>query len=482
MITLTLPTPSEKQKQVMRSTKKHIGYGGSRGGGKSFMIREKATMSSLKWKGIKILIVRRTYPELVANHVKPLIEMLHCGTKNAVAKYNKSEKEFTFLNGSTIKLGYCNNDADADQYQGQEYDIIFLDEATQLREEWIRKITACLRGVNDYPKHIYYTMNPGGESHGYIKRLFIDKRYEDGEDENDYDFVQSSVYDNKALMKSNPDYVKQLEALPPRLRDAWLYGRWDVFEGAYFEEFRDRPDIQMCHDAGITPEQALMEHRWTHVIEPFDIPKDWKLWRSYDWGYGKPFCMTYYALDYENVAYKILEVYGCTKEANTGVKWTNKQQFDYFQKVENEHPYLKGRQIHGVADPAIWDGSKDGNGISAADEADKHGIWLEKGNNARVEGWMQLRERLKFDENGFARFYIFNTCKDSIRVYPLMMFDDVKVEDLDTSLEDHILDTDRYFAMSNPVPPLMVNPQKTIISDPLNQFTKKTRSQQLYIR
>lgn len=40
--------------------------------------------------------------------------------------------------------------------------MIFLDEATQLREEWMRQFAACLRGVNDYPKRIYYTCNPGG--------------------------------------------------------------------------------------------------------------------------------------------------------------------------------------------------------------------------------------------------------------------------------------------------------------------------------
>lgn len=231
----------------------------------------------------------------------------------------------------------------------------------------------------------------------------------------------------------------------------------------------------------ITTEQALIEHRWTHVVEPFDIPSDWKIYRAYDWGYGRPWAMTYYGLNHDGVAYEILEIYGCTKTPNEGVKWTNKQQFDYIRQVEDTHPYLKGRKIYGVADPAIWDGSKDGNGISAADEADKHGIWMEKGNNSRIEGWMQVRERLKFDQNGFARLYFFNHCKDMIRTIPLMMFDDVKVEDLDSSLEDHLADTLRYFCMMNPVPPMEAKTGKAIVSDPLNQFTQTTRQQQLRI-
>ena len=49
-----------------------------------------------------------------------------------------------------------------DRYQGAEYDVIFLDEATQLKEEWLRQFAACLRGVNEFPKRLYYTCNPGG--------------------------------------------------------------------------------------------------------------------------------------------------------------------------------------------------------------------------------------------------------------------------------------------------------------------------------
>ena len=168
--------PSEKQVLLLKATKKYIAYGGSRGGGKSFAVREKVTLLSLKWPGIKSLIVRRTYPELIANHINPLKELLKIGTKDSIARYNKTEKLITFVNGSTIKFDYCANDNDIDHYQGQEYDVIFVDEATQLKEEWLKKLNACLRGVNNFPKHVIYTCNPGGVSHGYIKRLFIDRK------------------------------------------------------------------------------------------------------------------------------------------------------------------------------------------------------------------------------------------------------------------------------------------------------------------
>ena len=461
---------SDKQYRFLASGKKYVGFGGARGGGKSWSVRTKAKILAAAYPGIKLLIVRRTFPELVNNHINQLRDEL-----NGIARYNKTEKIFTFANGSTIKFGYCNNDKDLDQYQGAEYDVIFLDEATQLQEMWIKKITACVRGVNEFPKRVYFTCNPGGASHSYFKRLFIDGQYEGGEDPNEYEFIQALATDNKALMASQPDYIKQLEALPPKLREAWLYGRWDIFEGQFFEDFRTTPDAQKCHDAGITPEDAIKQHRWTHVIEPFDLNKGacrgWNIMRSYDFGYNKPFSLGYWAVDYDGVLYRILEMYGCTQIPNEGVKWSPDEQFRRMVELENTHPWLKGRKIiDSVADPAIWDSSR---GESIADTAAKYGIYFTPGDNQRIPGWMQVHYRLQFDRNGYARMYVFDTCKAFIRTMPLMMYSETHPEDLDTKLEDHCPDEVRYMCMSRPVKPIMQVEQKPILSDPLDQFTEK---------
>ena len=149
---LKIDPPNEKQKLFLTASCKHIGFGGARGGGKSWCVRVKAVLLCLRYAGIKVLIIRRTYPELVNNHINPMLELLH-----GVAKYNKTEKVFHFPNGSTVSFGYCNADRDLGRYQGAEYDVVFLDEATQLREDWIRRITASVRGVNEFPKRVYYT-------------------------------------------------------------------------------------------------------------------------------------------------------------------------------------------------------------------------------------------------------------------------------------------------------------------------------------
>lgn len=268
--------PNEKQRLFLLDRHKHIAFGGARGGGKSWAVRTKAKLLAFRYAGIRLLIVRRSYPELMNNHINILRNELA-----GAAVYNDRDKILRFMNGSTVNFMYCDRDGDLDRIQGVEYDVIFIDEATQLSEYQMKSIAACVRGVNPFPKRVYYTCNPGGRGHGYIKRLFVDRRFKDGENPEDYSFIQSLVSDNTALMKAQPDYVKQLEALPPKLREAWLYGKWDIFDGQFFEDFV------------IGNEMEKSELRFTHVIKPFDISRGeargWKLYRSYDFGYNRPF-------------------------------------------------------------------------------------------------------------------------------------------------------------------------------------------------
>ena len=429
---LIMPKPNEKQLLALGETHRYVAYGGARGGGKSWFVRWKAVLLALAHGGIKILITRKTYRELLNNHIVPL-----CALLQGIADYNKSDKCFAFPNGSSIWFGYCACDADLDQYQGAEYDVWFADEAGQFQENWLNTIDACVRGANDHPKRTYYTLNPGGPGHGYFKRLFLDRRFEETEHPEDYAFIQALVTDNTALLKHQPQYIRALEKLPPKLRKAWLEGRWDVYEGQFFEEFADRPE----HYA---------DRRFTHVIAPFDIPQSWKIYRSFDWGYNKPFSCGWWAVDHDGVVYRILEFYGCNGTPNEGVRWPPAKVFAEIHRIEQEHPYLAGKQIVGIADPAIWDAE---TGESIADVAARHQVFFTRGDNKRIPGWMQLHYRLAFDEEGFPLLYVFSTCKAFIRTLPLLRYDEKKCEDLDTDGEDHAADEARYFCMARPVKP-----------------------------
>ena len=446
---LHMDRPNPRQAEFLAATEKYIAFGGARGGGKSWAVRTKAKLLALRYGGIRLLILRRTYQELESNHIRFLRRELH-----GIAEYRATERIFTFPNGSTIEFGYCANDSDLDRYQGAEYDVIFIDECTQLKESWMRQLAACIRGVNDFPKRIYYTCNPGGPGHSYIKRLFIDRRFEAGEEPNDYRFIPARVTDNTALLKAQEDYVRQLETLPRRLRMAWLEGRWDVFEGQVFTEFTDDP----AH---------YQDRRYTHVIDPFDIPREWKVYRSYDFGYAKPFSCGWWAVDYDGVIYRILELYGCTNTPDEGVLWTPERQFREIRRIEDEHPYLKGRDIRGVADPAIWDASR---GESVYETALKYRIYFEKGDNRRIAGWMQMHYRMQFDDEGYPRMYIFHTCRGFLRTVPQLLYSEQSPEDVDTKQEDHIADETRYFCMSRPLPPRQLSSAVNIPFNPLENL------------
>ena len=159
-------TPNPKQIEFFKASAKHIGYGGARGGGKSWSMRRKFVMLAMRYDGLRILLLRRTMPELRENHILPLQSEL-----NGYAQYKADERTFVFPNGSRLKLGYCDNENDMLQYQGAEYDVIGFEEATNFKEEWMTFIGTSLRTTRtDFKPRIYYTMNPGGVGHEYIKR------------------------------------------------------------------------------------------------------------------------------------------------------------------------------------------------------------------------------------------------------------------------------------------------------------------------
>ncbi|MBE6581207.1 MAG: Terminase-like family protein [Ruminococcaceae bacterium] len=443
--------PNARQREFFCSTARHTAYGGARGGGKSWAMRRKMVLLAMRYPCLRLLLLRRSLTELRENHVLPLQAEL-----GGYATFKKDERAFIFPNGSRLTLGYCDCDADVLQYQGAEYDVIGFEEATHFKEEWIVFICTALRTTKPhFFARVYYTCNPGGVGHAYIKRLFIDRRFEKNEDGADYAFIPAVVYDNHVLMQADPQYVKRLEALPAHKRRAHLEGDWNVYEGQVFEEFRN--DAAHYHD-----------RLFTHVIAPFTPPREWRIYRSFDFGYAKPFSVGWWARDGDGRLYRILELYGCVRgEPNVGVRMSPEEIFREIARVEREHPWLVGKQITGVADPAIWDASR-GEAIAAT--AERCGVYFERGDNRRVAGWMQLHNRLCFDKNGVPMLYVFAGCSEFIRTVPVLQYSRTHAEDVDSDMEDHIADETRYLCMMVPieakVPP---RPVALHVSDPLDR-------------
>ena len=409
--------PSERQREFFLSRARHTAYGGARGGGKSWAMRRKFILLALRYPGLNLLLLRRTLPELRENHLIPMQRELY-----GFAVYNSAERVFRFPNGSRIKLGYCDTMQDVYQYQGQEYAVIGLEEATHFTEEQMRFLTTCNRTTRkDFSPRMYYTCNPGNVGHAWVKRLFIDRLYAENENPNDYLFIPARIYDNKVLLEADPNYIRQLEALPEELRRAHLDGDWDVHAGQYFREFsRDR-----------------------HVIEPFEIPSWWRRFRSMDWGYNDPCCVLWHAVDGENRVYTYRELY--VRETRAG------------EVAAMVLELSRGESIsYTVASPDMWQkrgavlsGAGGFEGETLAELFTSSGLSLTPADNSRVPGWNRVRDFLAAAPDGRPNWLCFSDCLNLIRQLPALQFDQHNREDAADG-DDHAPEALRYALMSRP--------------------------------
>ena len=395
-----LGRPQPKQTLFFRARARFVCYGGARGGGKSWCVQRKAILMAARYGGIRVLILRRTLPELRENHIRPMRRLLR-----GAAEYRATDKTFEFPNGSVIVFGYCDGEDDVEQYQGQEYDVIFLDEATHFTEYQYQTLTACLRGANGFPKRMYLTCNPGGVGHAWVKRLFIDRAFRGGERPEDYVFIPAKVTDNRVLMEKDPEYVRRLDNLPPGLREAWRDGKWDVFAGRYFTEW----DAEK------------------HVAEPFQPPAWWRWYVSLDYGLDMLAALLI-GVDDKGGAYVVGEVYE-GRDLGAG-----HDGLIVSEAAEAVKQLAAGRTVTAyLAPPDLWNARQE-TGRSVADIFAEHGVYLTKTSNDRVDGWMAVKEWLKprVCEDGAERprLRFFPNCRNIIRCLPLLQYDEKRVNDV----------------------------------------------------
>lgn len=455
--------PLPKQEQFMVRSEYEVLYGGAAGGGKSDALLCEA-LRQVNIPHYRAIIFRKTYPQL-SELVDRSLELYTAAFPKA--KYIKSEHCWRFPSGAKIYFGAMQHEKDKLKYQGKRYDFIGFDELTHFTwNEYSYMFSRNRPGGKGTRVYIRATANPGGIGHAWVKQRFIDpappltpviSEYKvvkpDGGEiikTRSRIFIPAGVFDNKHLLSNNPDYLAALAALPEAEKQALLYGDWNSFTGQVFKEWVD-------------DKSHYLDRRWTHVIEPFNIPIDWTVARGFDFGYAKPFSVGWYAVDKRGCVYRIAEYYGCTDTPNTGIMKHPAEIAAEIKRMEAELPNLKGRIITGIADPSIFDRSR---GESVADlmaQSPNFILWS-PGDNTRIAGKMQYHYRLGFNDEGLPMFYCFNTCKHFLRTVPALVYDSKNTEDVDTAGEDHIYDECRYVLMSKPItaPGVRVQPPKTI--------------------
>ena len=446
-----------RQQAALMSPANENLYGGAAGGGKSHLLRVASIVYSVWVPGLITYIFRRTFKELVSNHIYTpggYPEMLKDWIKAKKVRWDKSNYLFEFDNGSIIQLAHSQWETDIMTHQGAQIGFLGIDEATHFTEQMVRFIRSRVRlGGLEVPAQyshmfprILYCSNPGGVGHDYFKTNFVDHGEElwdapatDGGMSRRY--IPAKLADNYTLTKSDPGYADRLRGLGDSvLVDAMLSGDWNIMMKGMFSDVW-QPELQ--------------------VIRPFVIPRAWKIDRAHDWGSSAPGGNLYFAesdgspfTDADGVErvvprgslFVVGELYFANKKRE-GLKLFPDEQARRMRAFENEHwPHRSIKA--GPADASIW--TTDTSSDSIADQFEAEGIFFTKSDKSpgsRVHGWQLVRQMLRATALGdpdLKHMYIFTSCPNLVRTLPMMQRDDKKIEDIDTNLEDHLCDILRY--------------------------------------
>jgi len=409
-----------------------IGFGGARGGAKTHAVFAQVAIDDCARRpGLKFLLLRRI-GKANAENVDDLRRRL---LKRVAHNYYRGEGRFEFPNDSRIILGHFKDEKDIDNYLGIEYDGIAIEEATQLTEQkYLELQTCCRTSKPDWRPRTYTTTNPGGIGHAWYKQRFIQPWRE--QRETSTRFIFSTYKDNHFL---NSGYARVLDQLKGWQLAAWRDGDWDIAGGQFFTNWR--------HER--------------HVVEPFPIPRHWRVWCSLDHGFTHPTVVHLFA-ENDGIIYVVDE----HVEARVLVPGHAYAIHNMLQR----HAISKDRLWTFEAGHDVFSQRGDSEGKTIAQQYAQYGIFLSPANIDRINGAAELLSRLGDPDTGdLPRLQIFKNCRRLIQCLPELQHDPHNPEDVlkinaDDSGNggDDAYDSLRYGLMASPMP----KPSFSIVAGP----------------
>ena len=412
-IYVPLPKQVELIEAVNSAQYKWILYGGAAAGSKSHGIRWLLYRLCLLHPGFRCLLLRRTYPELEKTHMREAA--LEAPLFGAKALLSGAPPVIEFPRDSLLEFGHCQDEKSVSSYLSAEYALIAFDELVTFEERMVMLLASrcrVKRGSGLHPMIVAGT-NPGGVNGLWVKERWLDKTV----DPLKYPHYTPDLYHYiPALLDDNPyvdeSYEEFLQGLDPERRRAYRYGDWNVFEGQYFKEFRLEAHVQ-------------------HLDIPADLPRLGGL----DWGYAQP-GVHLWAVALPDGHLHIEQEYRFSETV--------------VQEVAAEIT-RRGPTTITYADPSMWIRTGQA-GESLAESMLALGVPLQRSNHERVNGWQRLRAWLRMDSQGTPRLTISPECSYLIKTLPSLVYDDHRLEDLDTTGPDHAADALRYLLMGRPAP------------------------------
>jgi len=383
------------------------------------------------------------------------------------AKISGKPAVIRFPSGAIIRTGHLKDDQAYTKYQGHEYHRIVLEELTQIpsEESYLKLISSCRSSVPDLEPKVFCTANPGGKGHQWVKKRFIDNHepmtaFKDEVSGRYRMYIPATIDDNPTLVDADPDYVAFLESLPEPLRSAWRYGDWNIFAGQYFVEWNPGKHIITEEDAKALGYGDLNNRKYIGI----------------DWGYANPFACVWSEVTHDNKVFFYRELYGIERHP---AQWG-----ETIAELSRDEEIFSA-----LGDPSMWarnpmawnkQETPSYTDRSIANAMIDYIPNLVPANNSRVIGWRNMAQLMHYDKESIPRFYIIKgTCPNLIRTLPDMIRDEKNPEDIDTTLEDHVMDACRYSLshIQAPMKKLKKKPALQQQIEKLLQFEDKDESE-----
>lgn len=270
-------------------------------------------------------------------------------------------------------------------------------------------------------KQITLTFNPWSRTHWMKKRFF------DCEPDPDILAMTTNYLCNEWLDDADKKVFERMKKENPERYKVAGLGEWGIDGLVFFPEFTEAD----------------------HVIEPFNIPKDWRIYRALDYGMDMLACY-WIAVDTAGNGYVYRELYE-GRDNGKGKDGAGHIISEAAARIlemtpDDEEVYLT------LAPPDLWSRQRE-SGKCTADIFAENGVTLTKTSNARLDGWGAMHEWLKVQRNEYGdmkpRLQIFRNCVNLIRCIPELQYDEKKTNDAATEPHEitHAPDALRYFCV-----------------------------------